>query len=212
MSVAGDTKPRLIVADTAHVQRIAAAYRNVDCNRAWDEEVIEWHFCRRFNPWTRDAAPDEHSWIDEQEARRRYRTSGESLTLVPPVDVKTGIAPYYIVVTPREHPSFTVVQQVSPAFGVGAKASEIWWKSLGDGRLFSHIASVYEYGIYNPQLPPQVFQPVAKVQSHNNEDGTGWTNFVEFNPPSRMRADRDQVLVDEMYAAEPAWSEWDALV
>ena len=174
--------------------------------------MTEWRFCGQFNPWTQDAITDDLSWIDEKEALRRYVATGERLTAVPRVDQKTGIVPYFVVITPGEHPSFTVVRQTSPAFGVGARISDSWWKNLGDGRLFQDIATAYEYGPYDPTLPAQAYKPVSKVQSHNNEDGTGWKTIQEFNPRSRMRADRDSIPVDELYAPVPSRGEWDALV
>ena len=172
----------------------------------------DWRYCGQFNDWTQDAIPDELSWIDEAEAKRRYHLAGERLTAVPPVDAKTGVVPFFVVVTPAENPSFTVVRQMSPAYGVGARASDSWWNNLGDGRLFQDIATVYEYGPYDPSDTRQSFKPVSKIESHNNEDGTGWMTIVEFNPRSRMRADRDSIPVDELYAPVPAWGEWDALV
>ncbi|WP_068493038.1 hypothetical protein [Pseudoclavibacter helvolus] len=174
--------------------------------------MIEWRFCGQFSIWRQTAVTDELSWIDEREARRRYDTVGARLTAVPPVDPTTGIVPYFVVVTPGEHPSFTVVRQTSPAFGVGARQSDSWWKNLGDGRLFLDIVTVYEYGTYDPTLPPKMYRHVAKVETNNREDGTGWINFIEVNPRSRMRADRDSIPVDELYAPVPAWGEWDALV
>ncbi|PPF44863.1 hypothetical protein C5B85_08980 [Pseudoclavibacter sp. AY1F1] len=174
--------------------------------------MIEWRFCGEFNTWRQDAVTDELSWIDEQEARRRYQTVGERLTVVPPVDETTGIVPYFIVITPGEHPSFTVVKQLSPAFGVGARASDVWWKGLGDGRLFAHLATVYEYGPYNPKLPPKMYRHVAKIETNNREDGTGWVNFIESNPRSFMSAERDSIFLDDLYSTEPTWGEWDALV
>ena len=121
--------------------------------------MLAWRYCGRFVSMAQDAYPDSGlSWIDEEEARRRYQDRSVELALIPPVDELTGIIPWYITVTTAEHPSFTVTYQQPP----GVPSAKAWWKNLGDGRLFGDEAELWEYPTTGPRRlrstrePPQV--------------------------------------------------------
>lgn len=171
-----------------------------------------WRFCGEFNDWIQDALPGELSWIDEEEARRRYRRHGARLTIVAPVNESTRIAPCYIEVKPGPQPSLKVVRQMSPASGVGVVSSTTSWKAVGAGRLFAEWVQALEYGPYDADLPRALFTATTKLVSHNREDGTGWFSAFESEPPSRTHAERDSIPVEDLYSQEPAWGDWDALV
>ncbi|PFG19288.1 hypothetical protein [Serinibacter salmoneus] len=176
---------------------------------------MEWRFCGMFNYRLQSAVPDDRwlGWIDEGEARRRFHVPGERLTLVPPVDEATGIVPFFITVTPREHPSFTVSRQEAVAPGVGVVTSQSWWRHAEEGdRLFQHIAEVWEFGEYNPELPVAAHRAVRRWDAFNNEDGTGRVEEHDLVAKTFTKARRMDVPVADLYLPVPAWGEWESLV
>jgi hypothetical protein len=170
--------------------------------------VSEWRFCGRFNDWIQDAVPETAlTWIDEDEARRRYHDPLAELAVVPPVDPATGIVPWYITVTTAENPSFTVTYQQLP----GVPTSEARWKNLGDGRLFGHRAELWEYPAeHDPLLALRQHDAQMHVIVTNMEDGTGRLKIREKGDPRVTTADR-RFDPAPLYAPVPEWGHWDEL-
>lgn len=171
--------------------------------------MTNWRYCGRFNDWTQNAFPEDTglSWIDEDEARRRYHDPSKELTLVPPVDESTGIVPWFITVATAESPSFTVTYQQPP----GVPRAKLWWKNLGDGRLFNDIADLWDYpSEHNPLLKLRQADALMHFVTRNKEDGTGRLTIHEKGSTQVTTADRtfDPSL---LYAPVPEWGQWDLL-
>ncbi|WP_448719989.1 hypothetical protein [Microbacterium natoriense] len=171
--------------------------------------MIEWRFCGRFSQNAQDAFPEDTglSWIDEAEARRRYHDPAKELTLVPEVDATTGIVPWFITVTTKEFPSFTVTYQQPP----GVPNFQVWWKDLGDGRLFSHRTDLWDYPAeHNPLVRLRQSDALMHFVTRNKEDGTGRLTIHEKGSTRVTTADRtfDPAL---LYAPVPEWGQWDQL-
>lgn len=170
---------------------------------------MEWRYCGRFGQQAQDAFPEDTglSWISAEEARRRFHDPSKELTVVAPVDEGTGIAPWFIVVTTAEEPSFTVVYQQPP----GVPRAKAWWKNLGDGRLFGDTAELWDY-------PTEHNSPVAMCESdalmhfvvENKEDGTGYLMIYEKGSTRVTTADRKFDPVP-LYVPVPEWGQWDLL-
>lgn len=169
---------------------------------------LEWRYCGRYNDWIQDAVPREpFSWIDEEEARRRYQDPSVELALIPPVDELTGIIPWYITVTTAEHPSFTVTYQQPP----GVPSAKAWWKNLGDGRLFGDEAELWDYpSEHNPLLKLRQGDALTHVVVRNREDGSGRLMIREKGNPRVTTADR-RFDPAPLYVPVPEWGEWDIL-
>jgi hypothetical protein len=169
--------------------------------------VVEWRYCGRFVYKSQNAYPDpDLSWIDEDEARRRYHDPSKRLTVVAPVDEATGIVPWYIAVTTGEFPSFTVTHQQLP----GVPLSQTWWKNLGDGRLFGDQADIWSYPPAEEMLYRSQGLALVHATVFNNEDGTGRLSMREKGNPVETTADR-RFDPAPLYLPVPEWGQWEEL-
>ena len=176
-------------------------------------EVSKWRYCGRFNDWIQDAVPEpEWTWINEDEARRRYadRTSGD-FTIVPPVDEATGIVPFYIVVGSDTPPSFSIIQQRTP----GVKSAQLTLRNVGE-KLFAERADYFLYPEVAKVPSRRFFKPTTRYEYLNREDGTGKVLIAEnVNQPgvkpTVTTGDRKDIHPEDLYVPIPDFGEWDVL-
>lgn len=170
--------------------------------------MTNWRFCGRFSDIKQNATRrPEDTWFSEEEAKRRYHNPSKELTIVPPVDPTMGIVPYYITVTTAERPSFVATIQQPP----GVMRIQLWWKNVGDGRLFCD-------SVIRQAWPPveQIFGPGdlnwdIRGLYENREDGTGTMELVFRGEERTISAKRKDIPVDKLYLPVPAWGAWDTL-
>ncbi|WP_134321827.1 hypothetical protein [Cumulibacter soli] len=168
--------------------------------------MVEWRFCGRFSNLTQDAVPDpKYTWIDEDEARRRYHDPSAELTVVPPVDKAMGIVPYFIVVTTAKEPSFAVFEQIPPGLVVATGM----WSNVG-GRLFLKQVALEEWPPADEIISLTLAQPLSTTTFRNNQDGTGTMSIVERGSDDVTRAKRE-FDPEPLYRAVPEWGAWDEL-
>ncbi len=171
--------------------------------------MIDWRFCGRFSDMSQDAFPPPYGWIDEAEARRRYHDPVGELTVLPPADPDTGIAPYFIVVG-SGGAGFTIVEQIPP----GVPKEEYYWQTT-DGRLFCTIALFNEYPETAKIITRSTDWRTRWVEARNNTNGTGSIMMCDKDLQGQihtMHGKRADIPVDDLYRPIPEWGHWDDLL
>ncbi|MEJ5918727.1 hypothetical protein [Corynebacterium sp. H78] len=148
-----------------------------------------------------------HGFIDEAEARRRYRDPSALLTLLPSVDAVTGIVPFYIVVTTGPRLAFTVFEQISP----GVVEAEVRFSPSADGRLFAFRAVVRQFPPVEELLVRNNALATKTLIVENREDGTGRTEIRQRDNSIVDVTDRRDVPVASLYRDLPEFGQWQTL-
>ncbi|MEJ6018557.1 hypothetical protein [Corynebacterium sp. H113] len=148
-----------------------------------------------------------HGFIDEAEARRRYRDPSALLTILPPVDASTGIVPYYVVVTTGPRPAFTVFEQIEP----GVVEAEVWFSPTAGDRLFATRAMVRQFPPKEELLVRNNSLAIKTMTVENREDGTGTIQIRQRDSSIVEVADRRGMPVASLYRDLPEFGQWQTL-
>jgi hypothetical protein len=173
----------------------------------------------RWNDWLNKPVSDE-SWIDEDEARRRYETEPAAFEIVPAtlrseldrLDLAQSESPR----TPVDPPRWVI--RVSAGSGYRFKvtflnrAGSVWrsidYKQIA-GRLFKDGVWEYTYPDEDRLYPQD--RSLVTMQGIFNPDGSGSAMINDKSSPTIDRLSMDQVDVSGHWMDVPAFGEWELL-